>query len=174
MSEVFFVSDHHFGHLNIIEFEKEARPFADVDHMNHELIKRHNMVVKPDDKVYFVGDIVWEKECLYLLHELNGKKRLIMGNHDKFDVLEYRKYFERVQGVMYWDRCVVTHVPVHPKSLGSRFFLNIHGHLHSSRVMLDPHRPDPNYFNVSVEQNDLMPTHESLIRERMRQIEEQK
>ena len=46
--KVFFISDHHFGHKQIINFE--TRPFEDVDVMNASMIESWNSVVGKDDK----------------------------------------------------------------------------------------------------------------------------
>ena len=55
---VFFVSDTHFFHKNII---KDCdRPFADVDEMNQFMIDRWNEAVGPDDIVIHVG-----VECVF-------------------------------------------------------------------------------------------------------------
>jgi len=53
-SKIWFTSDHHFGHKNIIEFSK--RPFANVEEMNAELVKRWNERIAKEDKVYHLGD----------------------------------------------------------------------------------------------------------------------
>ena len=49
MGEVFFTSDTHFNHANIIKYCK--RPFASVEEMNGEMISRWNKVVRPRDTV---------------------------------------------------------------------------------------------------------------------------
>ena len=48
-SRVFFTSDTHFNHTNIIRFC--SRPFKDVEHMNETLIANWNRVVGPDNIV---------------------------------------------------------------------------------------------------------------------------
>jgi calcineurin-like phosphoesterase family protein len=58
MEKVFFTSDTHFGHANIIKYC--GRPFASVEEMNRELIARWNAVVGPRDTVYHLGDRAWE------------------------------------------------------------------------------------------------------------------
>ena len=79
---LFFTSDTHFNHANIIRFC--SRPFETVEEMNEQLILRWNEVVAPDDTVFHLGDFalggsaVWTK----VLDRLNGKIHLIMGNHD--------------------------------------------------------------------------------------------
>ncbi len=75
-----FTSDTHFGHKNIIKYSK--RPFADVEEMDSELIKRWNAVVKPTDDIYHLGDFAFLKQPDYILYALNGRKHFITGNHD--------------------------------------------------------------------------------------------
>ena len=53
-SRVFFTSDTHFNHANIIRFCN--RPFKDVSHMNEAIISNWNRVVGPEDIVFHLGD----------------------------------------------------------------------------------------------------------------------
>ena len=82
MSNIFFTSDTHFGHANIIQFCH--RPFSSTDEMNEALITNWNSVVQPDDTVYHLGDFcfgtinLWEE----IRKRLNGHIHLILGNHD--------------------------------------------------------------------------------------------
>ena len=80
---IYFTSDTHFGHANIIKYSN--RPFADVDEMNEAMIKRWNARVQPNDSIYHLGDFAFmqAEEILRLLDRLNGKKHFIWGNHDK-------------------------------------------------------------------------------------------
>lgn len=153
MIETFFISDTHFGHKNILQYEPDARPFETVEEMNEVLIERWNSVVKSRDIIYHLGDFAFGKRNISIASRLNGKKRLILGNHDCYPVSEYYNYFERVYGAFCWNRCILTHIPIHPGCLGSGYFLNVHGHLHSKvvtgKTFWDETLPDMNYFNVS-------------------------
>lgn len=84
-SGVFFTSDQHFGHRNIIDFCK--RPFKDVSDMREQLISRHNSVVKPGDRVYILGDMFWRttsiEDALSIRHSMNGQLYYIRGNHEE-------------------------------------------------------------------------------------------
>lgn len=77
---IFYSSDHHFDHKNIIRFCK--RPFNDVPHMNEMLIQYWNETVTPEDTVYYIGDFQFNPDPDLFLSRLNGRKILIKGNHD--------------------------------------------------------------------------------------------
>lgn len=78
----YFTSDQHFGHRNIITYSK--RPFASVEEMTEEIIKRHNDVVKTSDTVIHLGDFALDERLVEpTLKRLNGRHHLIAGNHDK-------------------------------------------------------------------------------------------
>ena len=78
---VFFSSDHHFYHSNIIKYC--SRPFGSIEDMNAEMVKRWNDLVKPKDTVYYLGDFALAYQAvIHFTPLLNGEKILIMGNHD--------------------------------------------------------------------------------------------
>lgn len=78
---IWFTADQHFGHTNIIKYS--GRPFADVEEMNEELVRRHNAIVRPQDFVWHLGDFAMDKRLVKtFLSRLNGSHRLIAGNHD--------------------------------------------------------------------------------------------
>lgn len=76
----FFTADPHFGHANVIKHCN--RPFADLETMHEELITRWNSKVSDGDIVWVLGDFSLHPRELVVLSELNGRKRLISGNHD--------------------------------------------------------------------------------------------
>ncbi len=164
IAKTFFISDTHFSHENILKFEPHYRPFDTIEEHDQELIKRWNSVVRPNDIVYHLGDVVFGQKNLFKLGFLNGDKRLIMGNHDCYSTHEYLKYFTKLYGCLQWQGfCILSHIPVNPQQLSGRYRYNIHGHLHSKNVMLpqlegkEAYVNDPRYINVSVEQIDLTP-----------------
>lgn len=79
----FFTSDTHFGHANIIKYSK--RPYKTVEEMDAELIANWNSVVKPEDRVFHLGDLAFASEArtMRILEQLAGQKFLCFGNHDK-------------------------------------------------------------------------------------------
>jgi len=93
---LWFTSDHHFGHKNVIEFSK--RPFQNVDEMNAEMIRRWNEKVGKDDIVYHLGDfgLMSAGKLRQIREQLNGKIHLIIGNHES-SALDIPDCFESIQ-----------------------------------------------------------------------------
>lgn len=183
MTRTFVISDTHFGHKNILEFTNESggkiRPgFEDTDHMDQYMIDQWNQTVGPDDIVYHLGDFSMAKKYIRLADQLNGRKKLIRGNHDDANAKQYLKHFENVDGVRVFPKLdiILSHYPLHPDSLWNykrnRPKINVHGHTHDRKVMISRldltlmktpsgravaekpgYVPDPRYINVSVEQS---------------------
>src|SRR5689334_79272 len=106
MTNTFVVSDTHFSHAGILTFKRPChsthwfskpvsdcpechglgavmvRPFSCVEEMDNTMIQNWNKVVRPDDKVYHLGDVAMKRSGVEILDQLNGDKRLIRGNHD--------------------------------------------------------------------------------------------
>ena len=82
MNKIWFTSDHHFGHINIIEHAK--RPFNSVEEMDEIMIEKWNEKVKPTDAVYYLGDLALNKpeRLREILKRLNDSIYLIKGNHE--------------------------------------------------------------------------------------------
>jgi calcineurin-like phosphoesterase family protein len=165
MPASFLVSDTHFGHAGVCRFLREdgvtkLRPWDSPEEMDEFMVRAWNERVRPNDKVYHLGDVVINRRALSTLARLNGDKVLIKGNHDIFRLDEYTPYFRDVRGYHVLNGMILSHIPVHETSLG-RFGTNIHGHLHANRVMRsNGYRGteiDPRYHCVCVEQTDFAP-----------------
>jgi calcineurin-like phosphoesterase family protein len=146
----YLIADTHFSHRNIIRFEGEARPFATIEEHDAELVARWNATVTKQDTVWHLGDVLFGSAAFAILPQLNGTKKLVLGNHDRYPIARYLQHFTRVAGVAELGGCILSHVPVHPSQF-PRFRANIHGHLHSRSL------DDPRYINVSVERIGLRP-----------------
>lgn len=139
MSNTFFISDTHFGHKGIITFKrnngKPLRDFTCVEEMDEHIVKCWNSVVKSQDIVYHLGDVVINRRALPIMDRLNGRKVLIKGNHDIFKLTDYTKYFDDIRAykVLSKHNIICSHIPVHPDSM-YRWNLNLHGHLHGGVV----------------------------------------
>ena len=165
MPNIFFYSDPHFGHQNICKFLRadgtKLRPWDTAEEMDEELVKRYNEVVKPEDKVYFLGDVTIKHNHLKVLDRLNGQKRLIRGNHDTASTKTYMRYFGEIYGVRVLESFILSHIPLHVDSITKRFSTNVHGHLHANVI------DHPAYFSVCVERIDYRPLEMSELNERI-------
>ena len=162
MPSVFLVSDTHFGHAGVCRFVRDdgvtkLRPWDSADEMDEFMVRAWNERVRPNDKVYHLGDVVINRKALGIMRRLNGDKVLIRGNHDIFKDTDYREHFRELRAYHVMNGMILSHIPIHSESLG-RFGVNIHGHLHANRVMLPGFNGkitdivDTRYHNVSVEQ----------------------
>ena len=173
MPSVFLVSDTHFGHEKTCSvFKREdgspLRPFKNAEEMDEEMVRRWNERVRPNDKVYHLGDVVINRKALNVLRRLNGDKVLIRGNHDIFKLSDYTEHFRDIRGYHVMNGMILSHIPISEDSL-ARFGANIHGHLHANRVKkargvdaktgrtLYSDEIDPRYHCVCVEQTDFTP-----------------
>ena len=141
MSKIFFTSDLHFGHDNVILFDN--RPFASVEEMDAELIRRWNAKVGKGDTVYVLGDMIWKSrgnDAPHIISALKGRIILIKGNHDSFlknpvaraclyDVKEYDDIVVTLENGIN-RRCILSHYFI-PMYNGHRYHaIHLHGHSH--------------------------------------------
>lgn len=141
MSKIFYVSDYHFYHEIALKRSRQDE-FMNIEEMNEEIIKRHNLKVDDNDDVYILGDvIVCEEEELkekldQTVGRLKGSLHLILGNHDyKFRYKDiFLQYFESVQeSVLIKDKQTwvqLYHYPVlywYRKNKGA---YHVFGHMH--------------------------------------------
>lgn len=144
-------------HLGENRFELMGRPFLTTEEMINTLADNYNRLVAPDDVVYVVGDVCYQKTPNYLpfAYKFNGKKILVRGNHDRgFTDDDFSAYFEEiipegrgieldVEGIP----CYITHYP----SEGRNDRFNLVGHIHSAwKYQL-------NSLNIGVDVNHFRP-----------------
>lgn len=168
MGKIFIISDTHFGDedmCRILDGNTEPlRPFHSIEEHDTAIIDNWNKVVTASDKVYVLGDAAQKKKDLANFAKLNGKKILIRGNHDIYELKEYAKYFKDVRAThrLTHPLCngiLLSHIPVHAMCLGEKAHkLNIHGHIHHKVVMnVNGNLPDRRYFCVSAERINYTP-----------------
>lgn len=166
MTDIWFISDTHFGHKNILSFlnrdGSRLRPFDTIEQMHECIFDHWNQTVKSQDIFYHLGDFGFGTFGLAVLRDvlpkLPGKKRIILGNHDKYQSLEYCKVFKQVHGTKKMEKLWLSHVPIRSDSIAGRHVSgNCHGHLHSNIT------GDPGYFNVSCERVGFKPIHYETI-----------
>lgn len=102
VNKVWFTSDCHFSHKNILKHCPERANVGsfdidDVESHDKWLIERWNKTVAKKDIVYILGDFAFGSpdNVKKILGKLNGKKFLILGNHDKSSE-HLVNYFEQI------------------------------------------------------------------------------
>lgn len=163
---IWFWSDTHFYHFNIIHYEN--RPFKSVEHMNSTIINKFNERVKKDDLVFFLGDFNFktgsnrgEGEPIkpqHIINQLNCKNiHFISGNHDN----KGRNGLKTpIQSIILKHGGIRIHLVHNPFHTNFNCPLNIVGHVHSkwkSREFKNKQNKSTFCINVSVEQWNYYP-----------------
>jgi len=179
MTDIWFTSDTHFGHADILTFPgydgQLIRPgFMDINHMDEQLICNWNAVVKPTDKVYHAGDFGYS--ISKYRPRLNGTINLIVGNHDKLRQKDFA-HFKSIYSWRYFSAkevakpFVLSHYPLHLMAFdykgGASCKHNVHGHIHE-KVVLKGNMPDPQYINICVERTNYTPVHIDTLQNKMK------
>lgn len=181
-----YASDLHFNHHNILVFDP-PRPFLTIEEHNEEIIRRWNCLVSPKDNCLLLGDLSFNTG-LPLVGRLNGKKKLIMGNHEHKNISEYLPYFEDIKAYREDKKLGIlfSHIPVHESQL-ERWKFNVHGHTHSHNITKKEYSatawtdsvcnyadleyeevPDKRYINISLEQTAYAPLSHDELMERVK------
>ena len=180
---VFFTSDTHFYHANIINFC--GRPFKNVEVMNETLIANWNSVVGPDDLVFHLGDFCLggSAEWTNILNRLNGKIYLIVGNHDIKNLRQgYYGRFEHIAMQMHIEvgkqKIYLNHCPFLCYGGAYRDTWQLFGHVHTSKQNTGIDAPRlhmlfPTQYDVGVDNNNFTPvSFEEVKRIIERQVEQ--
>ena len=170
---IFFTSDLHYGHGNIIKYCN--RPFSSVEEMEEALITNYNAVVRPADTVWFLGDVFFcqADRAKQIMRRLNGNKRLLLGNHDKMirNQKPVQDMFEKIYSDLHQE--TIDGIPVsmchYPLLSWNRAFHGaymLHGHVHSSTPMDGQYRR----YDVGVDANYYAPVSWNQIRATIEQV----
>lgn len=151
----FVIADTHFSHNNIIKYCN--RPFADAYEMNNKLVENWNNTVTDADEIYVLGDFVFGNftKVSNIASMLNGKKYLIMGNHDRFSASEYVAAgfcWASPLPVILDEFYVLSHQPQYIQKNG--VYINIFGHVHDNPMY---NTISPRSYCVSVERINYQP-----------------
>jgi calcineurin-like phosphoesterase family protein len=146
---IFYVSDTHLDHPDILEWCSGTRPFDNIDEMNDWVVEVWNSIVGKKDEVRIIGDFAFKRHGRWA-NALNGKKFLIVGNHDgmNLDALAGLQDVEpsTIKAVQQFRRVMSLHETTHmgQKMAMSHYWLgtwdgsskgawNLHGHVHGRR-----------------------------------------
>lgn len=166
--KLWFTSDTHFCHENIVRFS--GRPFANAAEMNEELIRRWNETVPEDGIVFHLGDFCMGGSADWnnIMYRLHGKIYLILGNHDMKNIKQgFMQRFELVTQQMTirvgGQSIILNHNPFLCYGGSYRDVWQLFGHVHSgplSKTGLDLPRLKmlfPLQYDVGVDNNDFRP-----------------
>jgi len=173
MVNVWFTSDWHLGHNNIIKHCN--RPFSNIKEMNEVIIDNHNSLVKKNDIVYHHGDISFKTNYKYISHlmsKFNGVFHVLKGNHDKINILQRLKnddLIESVQDVLgieingkyIW----MSHYPHRSWNRSFHGSWHTYGHCHGTI------KPFGRSFDVGVDCWNYKPLHFDEVVEKMKELE---
>ena len=166
MSNIWLSSDQHFNNYNILKYEAESRPFGSVAEMNQALINNWNNVVKPEDKVYVLGDFIMgvADRTQEILDQLNGEIILIRGNHDTLTKLkiyeENNILIKDIDYLAYKGKLfILCHFPITNEEFmkmirgNNSEVIALYGHVHSNA----PKGYYNGTYHIGVDTNDLTP-----------------
>ena len=85
MTKIFFTSDTHFNHKNILTYCPN-RPYGSIEEMNADMVRIWNDTVGVEDTVYFIGDFAMGQKQYHVefMNALNGTIKIVPGNHDYY------------------------------------------------------------------------------------------
>ena len=137
---IYYTSDLHLGHSNIIELCN--RPFSSIEEMDRTIIQNWNAVVRKNNDVYIIGDFCYKvsvETAVSYLKRLNGKKHLIIGNHDKKYLLDerFREQFDSVDWYLEvlddgYMVCLFHYPIAEWNGYFRQKYYHIYGHVHNS------------------------------------------
>jgi calcineurin-like phosphoesterase family protein len=163
---IWFTSDLHFCHNNILNYEPDSRPFNTIEEMNEALVQKWNDKVSTEDTVYVLGDLSMGRVevAIEYIKRLNGKIILIRGNHDTPKRIEaYKEIGIEVHDIFYLPYkgryFILCHFPIANEEFirmvieDNSEVVNLYGHVHSNA----PVGYKDGTYHVGVDTNRLAP-----------------
>lgn len=139
-SNIWFSSDIHFGHENILKkFCPSTRLGDTTDEMDNIIINNIQAQVQPGDTLYWLGDIFFCRadRAISIMKRLPVRPKLIWGNHDQVieDNATLRSYFDilghwadiKING----QRVILHHFPTYEWHKMHAGAYHLYGHIHS-------------------------------------------
>lgn len=131
---IWYTSDTHFGHANIIQYC--CRPFSSADEMNDTMITNWNSVVRRGDTVFHLGDFGFADWNVLkgIRSRLNGEIVLVPGNHDRrYKLKEAFTVVDHIHEVKdNGQRVVLSHYPILSWNAAYHGAVHLHGHCHGT------------------------------------------
>lgn len=144
-----FTSDTHFGHKGILKWGQETRGvFSSTEEHDAALVAAINGCVDKEDDLYILGDFAFlkPKAAAAILSQLNGRKHLIVGNHDSDGICKLPQWasVSTIKHVKLLGRLpvVLSHFPLEVWEGQHRGWGHLHGHCHGKLPRSLPRRHD--------------------------------
>lgn len=156
----FYIADLHLFHENILRLSN--RPFSTLTKMHETIIENWNKKVTKDDNVYILGDVSLghTQEVIKILKQLNGRKILIIGNHDHkcLKNKEFRNEFIEITSYKELEdnnkKVILFHYPIEEWNGYFRNSIHLYGHVHINDMNLKPLK---NRYNVGIDKLNFEP-----------------
>jgi len=155
MGNVYFMADLHLGHKNIHKFRE---CFETAEENDHVIKENYHKVVTKRDKVFFLGDVCFNKDKLNDLKSWHAERKvLVLGNHDtegQIKMTDLIEVFDEIYSLVRYKNCWLSHAPIHPDELrGKR---NVHGHCVDGDTEILTSDGWKKYYEVAI--GDKLPT----------------
>jgi len=157
-NKIFYTSDTHFGHKNIIKYGNRYKYCQTVEEMDQLLIDNWNSVVGKEDTVIHLGDVAFPQNNINdIMNQLNGNIHLVLGNHDykKGKPYSYLDYFFHIYAdqivIQHEMKLVLCHYPIKNWPYKHKGYKHLHGHSHGNDLY------DIDAIDVGVDCWDLFP-----------------
>lgn len=146
---IYFISDTHFGHNNIIKHCN--RPFDNVHIMDQVMFDNINNTVGVDDTLYILGDFCYKgrKPLDYRLRINCRDVHLVFGNHDKRsdyypsdNIVDMNGFssIQEVKEIIYCNqRIYLSHYPHRSWPASHKGSWMLYGHVHAKLNEEDKH-----------------------------------
>lgn len=168
---IFFTSDLHFGHANVIRYSR--RPFAALEEMEAALIANWNQTVGPRDLIYVLGDfsMATPARTEEIVKQLQGEKFLVQGNHDRGMKGSAKRHFSWVRDLYELkvpdgalkQRVVLCHYAMLTWNASHHGSWQLHGHSHGSL----PDDPRARRLDVGVDCHGYRPISYAEVKAKM-------
>lgn len=170
---IYFTSDWHFNHDR--DFIYEPRGYESMEEMCEDIIKKHNSIVKGNDQVYVLGDLMLGKGDygIQCISRLKGNIHVIMGNHDTDMKISAYLKCKNISDVKLTDRIKIGkkifYLSHYPMMMGNfdekKWPWCLHGHTHSKEKF---QYGENLCYNVSIDAHDSYPVSMEEILEDIR------
>jgi len=165
LSKTYYISDHHFHHANIIEYE--SRPFENLSDMDTFMVSAWNATVSPEDTVIYGGDLAlgsirgYKSRITPLVASLNGKKILVKGNHERSQKTSRAIGFDETHSYYFKDGVLVVHDLMKQwdrlcQQINEADYV-LYGHVHRKLLDAPVVAGKKKFINICVEHLDYIP-----------------